>query len=426
MAEFIDGLSTRMPATLRCGTALALSALLVVASPMLAQDDSPPDDGPAVAGEPGPEGPGIEEDKEAQEKADEDALASELASAQRIKEELDAALLPDGRVGGDEQDEVVTRLANLATRCSVLANSAVHDQTRLVLLGYEARALAALAPLEEPNADDPLGQRRLKKLRSITDELRELDLPNAVSAGDYWQLCADLAEASQAEGSVPARQALAEELLAGYIEAHANRPGASEYLVDTRLSLARMLDERGDQRGVAKQLDALGKLPEDSARQPEIKQLRVSVERLDKPIGFEAVTTRLEVWRSADFAGKPVLIHIYADTVEPATQMIDTIQRAIGEGSLSGIAIVSLRVGEPVADTPMPPWPTLPVQLEQGGVLDQLGVTSLPTLAWLDGQGRLVSIGHTAAVLTQRPVPEPEPELEPEPEAGDEDADETP
>ena len=96
-----------------------------------------------------------------------------------------------------------------------------------------------------------------------------------------------------------------------------------------------------------------------------------------------------------------MLIHVYADRVEPSVRMIDVISRSIVEGSLSGITVVSLRVGEPVASSAAPPWPTLPVELEPKGVLDQLGVAALPTLAWLDEKGRLASIGTTPAVLDQ-------------------------
>ena len=407
MDRFMLGLRTRGAAAGRVG--MAVAALTLLASPyvVLAQDETAPNNEPAVS-EPGMTDEEIAEQQAAREQAEADALASELASAQRMKEQLDAALLPDGRVGADTRDEVVTRLAGLVTRCGVLANSAMYDQTRLALLGYQARALAALAPLE--NTEQGPGQSsRLEQLREVAEQIRQLDVPNAEPTGDYWHLLADLAVSAQAGGTVAARQALAEELLISYIEANAGKPAATEFLIDTRLSLARMMDERGDQRGAAELLDAIGKLPKNSPRQAEVKQLRKSIERLDTPIQFESVTSRLEVWRSADHIGKPVLIHVYADTAEPSVQMIESINEIIGSGLLSGIAIVSLRVGEPVAGTTTPPWPTLPVQLEKGGVLDQLGVTSLPTLAWLDSKGRLASIGHTISVLEQHPADNAEP-----------------
>lgn len=124
-------------------------------------------------------------------------------------------------------------------------------------------------------------------------------------------------------------------------------------------------------------------------------------------------------WSSTDHIGKPVLIHVYADSVDPSVRMIDAISRRIVEGTLSGIAVVSLRVGDPVAGSSTPLWPALPVELEPGGVLDHLGVEALPTLAWLDAEGKLASIGTTTAVLDQFELLQP---VEPEEPADPADA----
>lgn len=323
------------------------------------------------------------------------AFESELASAKRFEAELNALLLPDGQID-TAQDDAKIKLMSLATRCGILSNSAMHDEVRLVLLGYQARALAAMTSVR-PVQDSG----RADQLNDVAQQIAAIELPGAAAAADYWLLIADMTQQASARQSTTQRQARTENALNAFIRKHEQDPAATEYLLDTRLSLAQLLDQRGAQRAVAKQLESIGKLPQDSPRLSETNRLGSSVARLGRPIVFESISTRLTTWRSSDHVGKPVLIHVYADSVESSMRMIDVISRRIVEGTLSGIAVVSLRVGEPVAGSNAPPWPTLPVQLEPDGVLDQLGVTALPTLAWLDEQGRLASIGTTAAVLDQ-------------------------
>lgn len=323
------------------------------------------------------------------------ALESELASAKRFEAELNALLLPDGQID-TAQDDAKIKLMSLATRCGILSNSAMHNEVRLVLLGYQARALAAMTSVR-PVQDSG----RADQLNDVAQQIAAIDLRGAAAAADYWLLIADLTQQASTKQSPAQRQARTENALRAYIRKYEQDPAATEYLLDTRLSLAQLMDQRGDQRGVAKQLASIGKLPKDSPRLSESNRLGNSVARLGRPIVFESISTRLTTWRSSDHVGKPVLIHVYADSVEPSMRMIDVISRRIVEGTISGIAVVSLRVGEPVAGSNAPPWPTLPVQLEPDGVLDQLGVTALPTLAWLDEQGRLASIGTTAGVLDQ-------------------------
>lgn len=326
-------------------------------------------------------------------------LESELASARRMEVELQKLLLPDGQLNLALGDSPWTRLSNLSTRCGILANSAMHDETRMLLLGYQARALAALMPFqstEQARARDPQ-----KQLLVVAEQIRALALPGAEAAADYWSLLAELAELSRAKVSPARRQDAAEQALAAYVQVHQGNEQAREFLLDTRLSLARLMDQRGAQRDATQQINLMGKLPANSPRLNDIRQLRESISRLGKPIDFESISTQLVAWRSADHLGKPVLIHVYADSVDASVRMIDVISRSIVQGSLSGIAVVSLRVGEPIAGSILPPWPTLPVQAEPGGVLDELGVASLPTLVWLDREGRLASIGSTSAVLNQ-------------------------
>jgi hypothetical protein len=324
------------------------------------------------------------------------ALASELASAKRFEVELDALLLPDGRLNPKAENAPI-KLGSLATRCGILANSASHEAVRLLLLNDQARALAALAALR--GSEHSLG--RAEQLTDTAQQIAAISLPGSAAASDYWLLIANLSNAADAAEPAARKQARAERALSRYIAVYADDAEAAEYVLDARLSLAALLDQRGAQRDVAELLDRLGDLPEDSPRHAEVARLRDSVDRLGRTIAIDTISTELTPWRTADHRGKPILIHVYADSVEPSLRMIDAISRSFVEGSISGIAVVSLRVGEPGTQAVRTPWPTLPVELQRGGVLDQLGVSALPTLAWLDREGKLAAIGNTVSVLKQ-------------------------
>lgn len=433
---------------------IVLSLGMMYAAPAWAQDATPPlppeqigDGSDKLGVQPPPEGEptqpietGVEAEAEADAEAqaeidaaaDRAALESELASARRFEAELEALLLTDGQLDTTQGDDALIKLAGLATRCGILANSAMHDEVKLVLLGYQARALAALASLEPAAQEqDPS---RLEQLGEVAQQIGLLDLPAAQPTADYWQLLADMARLASSKETPAQVRELTEWVLSRYIDQHEDNEHAGEYLLDARLSLAQLMDQRGAQREVAKQLKHIGKLPPDSSRAQELQRLHDSIARIGTAIEFESLSTQLATWRSSDHRGKPVLIHVYADRVEPSVRMIDVISRSIVEGTLSGIAVVSLRVGEPIASSAAPPWPTLPVQLEPKGVLDQLGVAALPTLAWLDDKGQLVSIGTAPAVLDQLAAlqpdesgdkQEPAPEQETE-QAPDEPSKETP
>lgn len=422
MRRVIRGMTGNAVTRRLCTMSRALCLLgASLSMPAYAQDE---------AEQPRPEAPVIEPDADVQTLTDEesdDAFAqaareSELASARRFEAELEALLNPDGQLNTALGDDVLTQLVSLATRCGILANNAMHDETRLVLLGYQARSLAALASLGPGTQEEDVDY--LEQLGEVAKQIDTLDLPGAGAAADYWGLIADIAGKAPDQETPSQRQAYAEWALARYIEANGDDAAAAEYLLDTRLSLAQLMDRRGAQRDAAGQLKLIGELPPESPRLQEIELLTDSIARLGTPLGFESISTELVLWRSSDHLGKPVLIHVYSDGVDPSVRMIDAISRSIVEGKLSGIAVVSLRVGEPIATTASPPWPTLPVQLEPEGVLDRLGVTALPTLAWLDEQGRLASIGTTPAVLEQLASikaatpdePEEEQPTEPQPE----------
>lgn len=326
------------------------------------------------------------------------ALASELASAERFEVELNGLLLPNGQLN-TSRPNALPKLRSLATRCGILANSAMHDEVRLVLLGYQARALSALSSQNPGDEGEDTGW--IEQLNDTAQQIAAIGLPGAAATADYWLLIGEISQHTLSSLPPTQRQARIEQTLRVFIEKHADDPQANEYLLDARLVLARLMNQRGAQREVKTILKQLGDLPENSPRLGEVNRLNEIVDRLGTPIEFESVSTQLTRWRASDHAGKPLLIHVYADSVEPSVHMIDVISRSIVEGSLRGIAVVSLRIGEPIAGTNTPPWPTLPVELKADGVLGLLGVTALPTLAWVDETGKLAAIGTTSAVLDQ-------------------------
>lgn len=335
--------------------------------------------------------------------------AGDLAIAVGLRDEIEAILGADGSAYAQAEPSIEVRLSQQAILIDALTGLIESERARAILLASQARAVASLAQLQGPE-DEQTRQRWMLQLRSVVASLGKLNLPDARREADYWQLLADLADAAHLSAAVDARQVLAEKLLTDYIDVYADDRAADEYVVDARLSLARLLDDRGDQGGVAKLLDAIGELPKDGPRAEQASQLRASISRIGKAIEIEALTTRVSVWKLSEFAGQPVLIHVYADAVEPSLAMIETIRRAIQAGRLGGVAVVSLRVGEPIEGAPIAPWPTLPIGLEPDGVLDRLGVAALPALVWIDARGRVASIGHLPAVLDQLPKPDPETE----------------
>lgn len=370
--------------------------------PAVSEPGSDSTDQPTTPAEPQPDNKPIIQDQE-------------QAAAEALRQELEQVLSADGRAKTLESIED-QHLAALAEQSEDLAGRVESDQARSVLLDNAARANAALAQVEgEAPAQDR--NARLQSVRNQSDRLRTLDLPNANASADYWQLLADLADTTHSGAAIDARQALAEQLLEGFIDHYAQDKPARDYVIDARLALAQLMDDRGDQAGVKKQLEAIGPLPGTSPRREELDRLSASTQRIGQPIQFEAVSTRAQAWRLTDHRGQPVLIHVHADTIDASVKLIDDIKQAIAAKSLGGARVVTLRVGDAVAGTPLTPWPTLPIDLEPGGVVDQLAISALPTLVWIDDQGRIASVGHTRAVLDQMPAAKSQEEQAANPDA---------
>lgn len=338
-----------------------------------------------------------------------DAFDVDRAVIDWAHQQLSEQLSAEGRLSTKEHVDATSSLTDLAAHCQIFAASASSEQARLELLTCRARALSALAWLASQQGDIEKAAVAGDSLREVIGQMRSTQAEHARVVSDYWQLLLDIAEVSDSPASVEVTQGLVEQLLSAYIDQYASNDNAQEWVADVRLSLAQLMDERGDQRGAVQQLDAMGALPDGGPRQQAAALLRARAGRIGMPVTFEAVSTGLVLWRVADHAGAPVLIHVYADTVLPSVAIVKDIRQAIDRGALGGVSIVSLRIGEPAPDVAAPPWPVLPVQLTPGGVLDRLGIEALPALVWLDRQGKLASIGHHIAVIDQLPEPAQEP-----------------
>lgn len=333
-------------------------------------------------------------------------VEAELDLVAQVSAQLEEALARY-RQGVVKDDRA--QLPKIATRCEVLANSASDEPTRLALLSIRARALAALARLDTRSTGQLPGTDWLGQLRGVAKQIKAFDIDSAAAEGDYWLLLADLARIARMGGVIDDRQALAERLLTAYIARYEEDSEALEFVTDSRLSLAKLMDERGDQSAAARQLGAMGEMPEDSPRMQQTQPMRERIASIGRQVNFEAITTGLTRWRVADQSGNPILIHVYADPIPASVKMIDQIKTVISGRSLGGFSVVSLRVGDALPGSVAPPWPVIPVELEPGGLLDNLGIDALPTLIWLDQQGRLTSIGRTISVLDQQPTaPDPD------------------
>lgn len=369
---------------------------------------------------------------QAQPEADADGFAGlDMDLIQTVSDQFEASFIdgvPDA-----------AKLEQLATRCALLANSVSDDEERFELLSYRARSLSLLIRLDSELSVAPAEEKAtvkrdwLAQLRGVAEQIKQLADIRSYYAGDYWRLLANLAAARRDAIGAPDQQADPQKLLAQsharaerflqtYLSRYADVLEAAEYITDARLALAKLYDDRGDQAAAARQLGMIGQLPETSPRYAQTQRLRERIARIGQPVAIDAITTDLINWRSQDHAGRPVLIHIYADSLDPPATLTQALQDRIASRSLGGFSIVSLRVGEALADTPAPPWPVVPVSLETDGLLDQLGIDALPTLLWLNPQGQLASIGHTLAVLDQMPADQPAAPSD-TPAQGDTDAD---
>lgn len=411
-----------------------IGCLLVgLSTPMLLAQDTDPADTPTVDPPSGqaqdpetPDAPAPVEQADpaelaAQRELQAQALRDQLDAAQHLAEELELALdeqgllavrtpyrqqtLPQQQVeqARVRPAELRSQLTELATRAGLLLLSTDVPTVRFVLLQTQARAYNALAQDAAQRGEELETTRRLRQLRTTGQSLRRVDRPEADATGSYWVLLADLADANRADAPVEARQALAREFLHAYVDQFDQDQAGQGFVLDARLALARLYDQSGDQRAVARQIVAIDSLGRDDPRRRELELLRASVARIGRAVELELATTRGLGWRLENYRDGPVLVHIFADGSVGNAEMIQELTRKIARSARGGFTVVSLRVGPEARGSKRPAWPTLIATGRERQVLGQFGVSSSPTLVWLDSTGRIAAVGQTLEVFDRIP-----------------------
>lgn len=370
---------------------------------------------------------------EAEQRADQleraaHARQEQFAAAAHLAEELDRTLTEQGLIpqrndyrnrppaqgeaGSDDSAspaEQRAKLTELATRAGLLLRSTALPSARFTLLQTQARIYNALAQDAATRGEELDTTRRLRQLRSAGQALRQVDRADAAATGAYWVLLADLADTNRADAPVEARQGLAREVLAAYIDEFEEDRVGADFVIDARLALARLLDQAGDQPGVANQLQAIGTLDRADPRRRELDLLHASTARIGRAVELDLTTTRGLRWKLSEQGGEPVLLHIFADGSVGNAEMIQGLMEKIARFPHGGYRVVSLRVGPEVKGGARSTWPTLVATGQQRAVLEQFGVVSAPTLIWLDRQGRIAAVGQTLDVFDQIPLGQADP-----------------
>lgn len=348
----------------------------------------------------------LEEKLERKRQAEADQLDAARSLADALDQILDLRGMMIANGSADQRDLLI----ELATRAGLLTRSTTSTAARFLLLQTQARAYNALATEAGARNEELEFTRRLRQLRSTGQLLRAMDEPiEAPSTGAYWVLLADLADTNRGDSAVEDRQALAREILAGYIESFEDDSAAADLLIDARLSLAWLHDQSGNQVAVADQLSRLADLPAPDPRSRSVDALRASLDRIGRVVELDTVTTSGSRWRLSDYDDGPVLLHLYADGAAGNDLVFDGLMRKIARSARGGFTVASLRVGPAVNGSRLPAWPTLVVPGREVELLQTLGVTAAPTFVWIDRHHRIAAIGQTLEVFERRPTDRPPP-----------------
>lgn len=421
---------------------IGCGGLALVAPMVFAQDPAPasaPDT--AAPAQAQPVDPAQPDDATAQSPAaaeeaarlEREARQDQLAAARHLAQELDRTLNEQGLITqrnysrdpattaqapASTPAQIRAKLTELATRAGLLLRSTAVPAARFTLLQTQARIYNALAQDAAARGEELDTTRRLRQLRSTGQWLRQLDRPEADATGSYWVLLADLADTNRTDAPVEARQALAREVLSAYIDQFAEDPSGADLVLDARLALARLLDQAGNQTRVAEQLAAIGTVDRADPRRRELELLQASVARIGRAVELDLATTRGLRWRLGEHGDGPVLVHIFADGSVGNAEMIQGLMEKIARSARGGFTVVSLRVGPEVKGGAAAAWPTLLATGQERQVLEQFGITSAPTLVWLDARGQIAAVGQTLEVFDRLPLAPAQPiDLSRRPEA---------
>lgn len=339
--------------------------------------------------------------------------AGQQATAMELSRELAPLLGPDGlpRTLGDAQ--VRADLRGVATRCDLLLRSLTDPSALQRLYETQARVHNALVQDAAAHGEAVEVARGLGKLREAAARLADLEDDSSAAAGGYWQMLADLIDANRTIDNAADRRVFVRELLSRYVEDYgeleALTPETTDYVLDARVALARLLDEAGEQRAA---LDALGPIAQaEDEHQPEHErqgEVRSVIDRgrtVGRPLELDLPLAAGGRWSLADQAGEPVLLHYYAPGHGDAPEAIAALSRAIEDAELSGFSIVSLHVGAVTDETHLPPWPLAVVGGPERQALAAAGLASVPMYVWIDADGRVAAIGKTLEVIRRFPRP---------------------
>lgn len=337
--------------------------------------------------------------------------AAQRATARELERELSGLIGPDGLPIALGPGPVREALRDVATRCELLAHGTGEPIALEVLYASEARVYNALVQDAAAHGEPVDVARGLAQLRDAARRLGDLDTPSAATAGAYWQMLADLIDANRTIDNAADRRVLVREMVSRFVEEYGDVPGQdgpdSEYVLDARVALARLMDEAGQQQAAIEALGPLTDLSEDDPRYEQVQAVVAHHALLGREVELELPASDGGAWRLSDHAGKPVLVHVFAQGVGDSGESVPALRRGIAEARLGGYAVVSLHVGTLIPGRALPPWPTALVEPGRRGVLDALGVDAVPMYVWLDHAGRVAAIGRTLDVVRQIPAPPP-------------------
>ena len=323
---------------------------------------------------------------------------AQRAAADSTVRDLETWLGPDGLPSAWGSPEVRDALLAIADRCGRLLRGVQDPPARRVLYECQARVYNALAQDAAAHGDLAAAARHLGRLRTASDGLDGIGSPAARVAAGYWRLSADLIDANRTLDDPASLRRITRELLGRYLAGYAGVRAdalATAYLDDARVSLARLLDEAGRQQAAVQALgDLAGARPGD-LRYEQVAAVVARHAKIGSQVDLSLPGLDGRIWHSADLAGQPVLLHVFAQGAERSAGSISVLSEAIAAGGRGGFAVVSLHVGPLDLAGALPPWPVLVVEAEARGALASLGVDAVPVYLWVDEKGRLASIGRT-------------------------------
>jgi hypothetical protein len=277
---------------------------------------------------------------------------------------------------------------------------------RHLLMRTETQSQYALAQQARARHDAREASFWIDQLRTSALIAKQSPVPGTDAFGDRWLLQADMLNIRHLPSDLESRQRQAIFRLERYI-AEQEQPNLSPS--DTRTAAVRdakvVLLGLYDQRGQSRQARAL--YEQLLASQPELTPALHEgfgyLEQLGQPVeGVVFRTDRGEPWSVTANRGNVVLIHFWSDWYEPSGFMFDALRSMYQRYKDKRVAMLSVNVSSLAAGVAgRASWPTARLTVQEVAGLRGIGVSSLPRLVLIDGQGRLAAVGSSLAVLDQ-------------------------